>query len=119
MFSLNKQVTGISNSPLRKGGFLNRDELATSNLERLKIVISYFSYLNANGEISDKAFKTLVRYACSIFIENEVELRVEEVLEQKVLQLWQTKMSSTLEQLLSQDIENTEKSEITRIFSLR
>lgn len=119
MFSLNKQVTGISNAPLKKGAYLNRDDFAASNLERLKIVISYFSYLNAKGEISDKAFKALVRYACSIFVENALESRIEQVLEQKLIRFLNTKLSSTLEEFLSREEEKSENSEITKILSLR
>lgn len=119
VFSLNRQAAGISNFPLREGGDLNRNELTASNLERLKIVISYFSYLNANGEISDKAFKALVRYACSIFIENEVESRVEEVLEQKLIRFLNTSFSSSLEEFISREAEKAEASEITKILSLR
>lgn len=119
MISLNKQVPGILNYPLKQGEYLNHSEFTASNLARLKIAISFFSYLNTKGEISDRAFKALVRYACSIFIDNEVELRVEELLDKKILQLWETKLSSALEELLSRDLDKNENSEITRIFSIR
>ena len=88
-------------------------------LKKLKIVISYFSYLNAKGEISEQAFKALVRYACSIFIENELESRVEEVLEKKSIRFLNTNFSFTLEEFLSREGEKTEVSEITKILSLR
>jgi hypothetical protein len=87
--------------------------------KKLKIVISYFSYLNAKGEISEKTFKALVHYACSIFIENELASRVEEVLEKKSIRFLNTNFSFTLEEFLSREGEKTEASEITKILSLR
>ena len=44
VFSLNKQAAGISNYPLKKGGYLNRNEFTASNLERLKIVIVWKNF---------------------------------------------------------------------------
>ncbi|MBD2039291.1 hypothetical protein H6F56_01220 [Microcoleus sp. FACHB-672] len=109
----------ISDFYSEKGGYLEQNGFKASNLERLKIVISYFSYLNAKGEISDQALKALVRYACSIFIENEVESRVEAVLEQKLSQFWNTNFSSSLEDFLSREIEKSETSQVTKTLSLR
>lgn len=68
------------------------------NLEKLKGSLSYFSYLYANGEISGQAFEALVRDACSIFIENEVEERLQEALERKLLHFLQFKLPSFLEE---------------------
>ena len=88
-------------------------------LKKLKIVISYFSYLNAKGEISEQAFKELVSYACSIFIENELESRVEEVLEKKSIRFLNTNFYFTLEDFFSREVEKNKASEITKILSLR
>lgn len=56
------------------------------NVEKLKGVLSYFSYLYKSGEINDKILEVLIKYACSIYIENEIEIRIEETLEAKLLQ---------------------------------
>ncbi|MGI2902036.1 MULTISPECIES: hypothetical protein [Tolypothrichaceae] len=95
MFLQNKEITGISNLALKKSASLNRAKFTSLNVEKLKGVLSYFSYLRANGEISDKAFESLVHYACSIFIENEVEEIVQETLERKLMQFVRSKFSST------------------------
>jgi len=82
----------------------NRREFTNINVEKLKDVISYFSYLNANGEISDKAFDALVRHACSIFIENEVEVLVQETLEEKFITFLRSKFINSVEEV--EDIES-------------
>lgn len=82
----------------------NRQQLTNLNVEKLKGVISYFSYLNVNGEISDKAFDALVRYACSIFIENEVEILVQETLEEKFMTFLHSKFANSVEDV--EDIES-------------
>lgn len=69
----------------------SKNYLTSLNVEKLKSVLSYFSYLQSTGEISDKAFETLVSYACSIFIENEVEAKVQQVLDRKFMQFFHSK----------------------------
>ncbi|WP_026735659.1 hypothetical protein [Fischerella sp. PCC 9605] len=83
--------------------------LTRLNVEKLKGVLSYFSYLHKSGEISDKAFEALVRYACSIFIENEVELRIQDALEEKILKFLTSKLYTSTEEI--EDME-------TAIYSL-
>ncbi len=87
MFIKGKKITAISNSALSKDIELTNADFSASNLVRLQSQLSFFSHLNINGEISDQAFEALVRYACSIFIKNEVEARVKNALEhvQKLL----------------------------------
>ena len=63
----------------------NKQELTALNVEKLKAVLSYFSQLHANEEINDKALEVLVRHACSIFIENQVEIVVQQTLERKIM----------------------------------
>ncbi|MBD6618602.1 hypothetical protein FNW02_22930 [Komarekiella sp. 'clone 1'] len=93
MSSAGRGISKITNSVLKGSGSFKRATFTTLNVEKLKGVLSYFSYLHANGEISDKAFENLVCYACSIFIENEVEEIVQETLERKLVQFLQTKLS--------------------------
>lgn len=101
MFLKSKQLTNVSNSSLREGVGFNDVGFSSSNMIRLKGILSYFSYLNINGEISDEAFEALVRYACSIFIENELEERVQFALEQKVMNFWESKFTYALEKYIS------------------
>ncbi|MEO1430981.1 MAG: hypothetical protein AAFV71_18345 [Cyanobacteria bacterium J06633_8] len=79
----------------------NRKELAVLNADNLKGVLSYFSYLYANGEISDKALEALVRHACSIFIENEVEIIFQETLERKFMTFLRSKFAGSEEDIES------------------
>lgn len=101
VFLKDKKFTVISNSAPRKGIELTNVDFAGSNLVRLKSILSFFSYLNMNGEISDKAFEALVRYACSIFIENEIEARVKDAFEQKLKNFWESNLSSSIEKYIT------------------
>ncbi|RUR77142.1 hypothetical protein ACF3DV_02530 [Chlorogloeopsis fritschii PCC 9212] len=92
-----------------KGEVSNPHNLTRLNVEKLKEVLSYFSYLHNNREINDQAFESLVRYACSIFIEQELEVRIQETLERKLMQFLYSKFSDSTE-----DIEDLE----TAIYSL-
>jgi hypothetical protein len=91
----------ITNFAFRKDSELSRLSSPEARLLRLKSILSYFSYLNKNGEISDQAFKNLVRYACSIFIENEVEARIGSVFEQKIIDFCESKLSLAIEKYLN------------------
>jgi hypothetical protein len=71
-------------SRMRKDLPLSRATLTHLNIERLKGTLSYFSHLNATGEISDKSYEALVRYACAVFIETGIEEIVQNSLEQKL-----------------------------------
>ncbi|WGV27044.1 hypothetical protein [Halotia branconii] len=101
MFLKSKQLTKLSNSSPSKEVGLNDVDFSSSNMIRLKGILSYFSYLNINGEISDEAFEALVRYACSVFIENELEERVQFALEQKVMSFWESKFIYALEKYMA------------------
>ncbi|MEH2458296.1 hypothetical protein [Nostoc sp.] len=57
-------------------------EYQAVNVEALKGILSYFNYLYAEGEISDKAYKALVSQALSTFINNIVTLKVEKVFDE-------------------------------------
>jgi hypothetical protein len=71
-------------SRMRKDLPLSRATLTHLNIERFKGTLSYFSHLNATGEISDKSYQALVRYACAVFIETGIEEIVQNSLEQKL-----------------------------------
>jgi len=57
------------------------------DVNRLRQTIAYLSYLYAEGEISDRAFEVLVNYACSMFIDQEVERRIQNLLAEKLTRL--------------------------------
>ncbi|MEH2378392.1 MAG: hypothetical protein V7K27_05730 [Nostoc sp.] len=101
VFLKDKKIPVISNSAPSKGVELTNVDFSVSNIVRLKSILSFFSYLNINGKISDEAFEVLVRYACSIFIENEIEARVKDVFEQKIKNFWESKLSSALEKYIT------------------
>jgi len=94
--------------PIRKDTVLSRATLNRLNLERLKGALSYFSHLNATGEISDKSYEALVRYACTIFIETGIEEIVQNTLEQK-LEKFLLSRNSRVDNLLSEQEKNSLK----------
>ena len=102
MFLDNKRIAGIVKYAFTKHEALNQADFTALNVESLKGTLSYFSQLHSKGEISDQAFEALVRYACAIFIENEVEERVQEALEHKLTQFWNLKLSPALEEYISE-----------------
>lgn len=61
--------------------FRERDYEA-ANVEALKGIISYLKYLYTEGEISDKAYQTLVSQVLSTFVENSVRLKVEQMFDE-------------------------------------
>jgi len=60
---------------------------AKSNKGELSNTIAYLSHLYQNGEISEKAFESLVKHACLLFVEAEIERKLSTYLEQKLLYL--------------------------------
>lgn len=63
------------------------------NTKRLKILVSYVSYLYSKGEISERAFKSIINHAYSSYLEvavnskiKMIELRLQERLEQYFLE---------------------------------
>ncbi|MBH8564589.1 hypothetical protein I8748_20785 [Nostoc sp. CENA67] len=62
---------------------------------------SLLERLNGKSQISDEAFEALVRYACSIFRENELEQRVQVAFEQKFMDFWESKLSYALEKYIN------------------
>ncbi len=82
--------------PVKESNFREKSKpVRTSNLERLKIALSYLSELKLKGEISDKGFETLVKYACSLFLANEVEAKIESALERKLIKFFDSRFSET------------------------
>jgi hypothetical protein len=58
------------------------------DINTLQETIAYFSYLYTQGEITEKALEALVSYACSVFIENEMESRIQMIFKQKLTSLF-------------------------------
>lgn len=73
-----KRLKGVGkSSPSR---FLQEREYEAVNAEALRGIVSYLQYLYSEGEISDKAYKALVSQALYTFVENSVQLKVEQTL---------------------------------------
>lgn len=68
-----------------------------SGKSQLRQMISYLYSLYVNGEISEKGFQVLVEQACRVFVETEIEKRMNAYLERKILAM--------LNRLSSEDIE--------------
>ncbi|MBD1920521.1 hypothetical protein H6F77_05390 [Microcoleus sp. FACHB-831] len=119
MLVQDKRNARIAKSASNKDLVLSRDNFTGLNVESLKGSLSYFSYLHAKGEISDKTFEYLVRYACSIFIENEVEERVQDALERKLMQFWRSKLCILLESDISEMEASVYKADFSRILRSR
>jgi hypothetical protein len=60
-------------------------EFRSLNAKNLKGLLSYLTYLYTEGEISEKAFEALVRHAYSIYVENEIEGRIQKMLKRDLL----------------------------------
>lgn len=58
------------------------------DINTLQKTIAYFSCLYAQGEITEKALEALVCYVCSVFIENEIDNRIQMLFEQKMTALF-------------------------------
>jgi hypothetical protein len=54
------------------------------SVQNLKELIKYTSLLRDSGTLDDDQFSTLLVYACSLFIEREVEERIKKVLGDKI-----------------------------------
>lgn len=54
------------------------------DLKKLQQIIAYFTYLNIEGEISDRTLEALVNYACSIFLQRQTEARIQQLLSEKL-----------------------------------
>ena len=101
---------------LNKETALNRASLTRLNVERLKATLSYFSHLNATGEISDNSYQALVRYACEIFLETEIEKMIQDTLEQKLEQFLVTRILG-MEDLLSKQEESSLNLDMSRLLN--
>lgn len=55
-------------------------KLSSINIENLKIIIKYFTSLRKSGKLGEKEFLYLIRLVSANFVENEVECRVQRVL---------------------------------------
>lgn len=100
MLVQDKRIARIANSAPIGDALGNKSDFTSLNVESLKGILSYISHLHTSGDISDKAREALVRYACSIFIENEVEERVQEAIESKLLLFWQFKFSTAIDKYI-------------------
>ena len=105
-------------SRMRKDSPLSRATLTHLNIERLKGTLSYFSHLNATGEISDKSYEALVRYACAVFIETGIEEIVQNSLEQK-LEAFLLSRILRMDNLLSEQEESSLNLDISRLLKSR
>jgi hypothetical protein len=104
--------------PIKKDTALARANLTRWNIERFQVTLSYFSHLNATGEISDKSYEALVRYACAIFIETEIEEMVQNSLKQKIDFFLMSK-NLRIDNLLSESKENSLNLDISRFLKSR
>lgn len=62
---------------------LKSNRMFKINREALKDIIRGLSQLKDEGRLNDEEFSNLLTLACSAFIENELELRIENVLTNK------------------------------------
>jgi hypothetical protein len=59
--------------------------LSKTNRESLKEMISYLTNLNKNNLIDEIQLSDLIALACANYIENEVELRIEKSISNKLI----------------------------------
>ena len=61
----------------------------SSNLKALKAMIAYLSKLRQARVLNDEEYKLLLNYACTLFVEQETKIKIEDVLEQKITQAFE------------------------------
>ncbi len=59
-------------------------EFSNPNTYSFKNMVKYISSLHEKGIVDDEGFTNLLLYACSIFIENEVNERFQKILANKL-----------------------------------
>jgi hypothetical protein len=57
-----------------------RSRIYDENIENLRTVIEYLTHLRNIDKLSDKEFSTLITQACAKFVENELDLIINNVL---------------------------------------
>ena len=78
MTTLTREVKNFrAAKQLTRAGFSKERDYITVNQEALKGIITYLEYLYTEGEISEKAYKTLVAQILSTFVENSIHFKVE------------------------------------------
>lgn len=83
-----KKIEGIAKSKDYVSRFPSTQKdlgFRSLNARNLKGLLSYLTYLYTEGEISEKAFESLVRHAYSVYVENEMEAKIQKILKQHLL----------------------------------
>lgn len=70
-----------------KGSYAGTASKGGQNLENLKHLLIYLSYLHSEGEISDRAFEALAQQAFSMCVEDSIQQKVNKF-DSKLLELW-------------------------------
>lgn len=86
-----RQAKGLVSS---RRELTQQKEYEAANAEILKGLLSYLKYLYTAGEISDAAYKVLVSKALTLFVENAISSRMDQVLNELNVPL--AKASETL-----------------------
>lgn len=72
------------NSSIFRDEHVRKNLFSNLNQKSFKNMLKYLSTLKQHNVINDKEFVKLVNYSCGIFIENELEKRFTNILEEKV-----------------------------------
>lgn len=80
---LDKEYINLVLSSLKSENPLTR--MSELNRKSLKELVKYLSKLNKEQLIDDKQLSELISMACANYIENEVEIRIERTLNDKLM----------------------------------
>jgi hypothetical protein len=78
-----REYVNLVLSSIRSDNPLSR--MSKTNRESLKEIVKYLSKLNRQNLIDEKQLTELISLACANYIENEVELRIEKTINNKLL----------------------------------
>ena len=81
-----KEYVDLVLSSIKKDNSLSR--LNKTNRGSLKEMVRYLSNLNKQDLINDKQLSELVALACANYIENEVEIRLDNILSNKLMNIF-------------------------------
>ncbi len=84
MSASNKSLDTSTKDFFKSREVIHKNYLNNLNKISFKNMINYLNTLKEHNVINEDEFVSLVNYACSIFIENEVEKRFSRILEDKV-----------------------------------
>lgn len=84
MITQDLEVTDLVNYLVKSQKHLKGLQSGGPSTQNLKALVKYISALREDGTLNDEQFTNILVFACSMFIEREVEERIQKVLADKL-----------------------------------